>query len=279
MSWKKKETWNNKDIISYYQNNAFAYKIWGADMHFGYWEEGIKTQRQASRRLDEKLAETAQITKDDYVLDAGCGVGGNALFLAQTYGCKVVGITITPEQVTAAQARAQEAGVADLCEFYEMDYMKTTFPDETFTVVTGLESICYANPKREFIKEVYRILKPKGRFCMADGFASREEYTGRDERLMNRWMDGWLVTSLDTPGQWIQNATNTGFVSSGYRDITPQAKPTSWRMFLLSLIFLPLHILDKIIPLREYPMDALFHQYFAMKENLWEYGIFHAEKG
>ncbi len=277
MSWKKKEAWSKADIVDYYHGNEFAYKLWGPNMHFGYWEKGIRTQRAASLRLNEKLAEHIGISSEDYVLDAGCGVGGNAVFLAKTFGCKVVGITITPQQIKLAKKNAEKAGVSHLCEFFEMDYMKTTFEDDSFDIVMGLESICYAHPQQNFIKEVSRILKPGGKFGMADGFASREKYEGADKRMMNRWLDGWLVTSMATPGQWADYAGEVGFKSTSYTNTTKQAQPTSLIMLIVSLPFLPLHLLDKVIPLRAYPTDALFHQYFAMKRGLWEYGIFTAK--
>ena len=103
MSWKKKELWSKKDIIDYYHGNELLYKIWGANMHYGYWEKGVFTQHTASLRLNKVFAEKVGITKDDYVLDAGCGVGGNAIYLAKTYGCKVVGITITTRQIDLAK--------------------------------------------------------------------------------------------------------------------------------------------------------------------------------
>jgi tocopherol O-methyltransferase len=279
MTWKYKEYWTNYDIVSYYQRTVKSYEIWGPDMHYGYWEKGVWNQRIAARRMNEKVVEKIKITKDDYVLDAGCGVGGNAVWLAQKFGCRVVGVSIVPEQVETAKRRAKKAGVQDLCEFLLMDYMDLQFPDETFSVVMGLESICYADPKNEFINGAYKVLKAGGRFGMADGFASKEVYEeGNEKRLMGRWLDGWKVNSLDTPNQWKKNAENAGFVFSDYINVTKNAMPSSRIMFVLSWIALPFHILEKFIEIKDYPADAAFHQYFALKRGLFEYGIFWANK-
>ena len=279
MSWKNKVTWDNSDVITYYRGSAWAFeKLWGPDMHYGYWEKGVKNQKQASRRMNEKLVEKIQITKDDYVLDAGCGIGGNAVWLAQTYGCKVVGVTIVPEQVETANRRAKEAGVEHLCEFKLMDYMNLEFPDETFSVVMGLESICYANPKNDFIKGVFRVLKKGGRFGMADGFASKEEYFGNEKRLMGRWMDGWKINNLDAPSQWLRYAESAGFSSYRYENITKNVMPTVRIMLAWSLFSIHWHILDRIFEIRDYPNDALWYQYWVVKKGLSEYGIFWATK-
>ena len=56
MSWKNKVNWDNKDVIKYYLDSAWAFEtLWGPDMHYGYWEKGVKNQKMASRRMNEKL--------------------------------------------------------------------------------------------------------------------------------------------------------------------------------------------------------------------------------
>ena len=281
MSWKNKVKWDNKDVIKYYLDSAWAFEtLWGPDMHYGYWEKGVKNQKMASRRMNEKLVEKINITKDDYVLDAGCGIGGNVVWLAQTYGCKVVGITIVPEQIETAKRRAKEAGVEDLCEFMLMDYMNLTFADETFTVVMGLESICYSNPKLDFIKGVFRVLKKGGRFAMADGFAAKDIDTmqGNDKRIMHRWMDGWKLNNLETMEQWKKNADLVGFSTADFTDITKNVMQTVRIMFAWSLFSIHWHILDKFFEISDYSNDALWYQYWAVKKNLAKYGIFWATK-
>ncbi|NLD93303.1 MAG: methyltransferase domain-containing protein [Fibrobacter sp.] len=268
--------WSKQDIINYYHQNEFGYKLWGPNFHFGYWDDGVKTQRQASLRFNEVMAKVAGITRDDHVLDAGCGVGGAAIFLAKTIGCKATGITITPRQVKLARQYAQRAGVGHLVDFHEMDYHNTTFADNSFSVVWGLESICYAE-KQSFVKEAFRVLNDKGRLIIGDGFASREDYQGKDAKLMQRWLDGWIVNSLKTPDNFKQYSTNAGFRETAYLDVTQFVSKTSKLMFYVSLPFLPLHIIDKVVKI-QYPTDALWNQYFAMKQKLWEYGIFLARK-
>jgi ubiquinone/menaquinone biosynthesis C-methylase UbiE len=157
-----------------------------------------------------------------------------------------------------------------------MDYHSTSFPDKTFSVVWGLESICYAN-KEKFIGEAYRVLKENGRLIVGDGFASRETYEGKNSKLMQRWLDGWIVNSLATPGNFTKYAHQVGYNETSYRDITSYVKKTSRLMLYASLPFLPLHLFDKMVKI-QYPTDALWNQFFAMKKNLWEYGIFLAKK-
>jgi cyclopropane fatty-acyl-phospholipid synthase-like methyltransferase len=270
--------WAKRDIVSYYRSNEFAYRLWGRNMHYGFWEKDTKTLRQATQRFNEVLARRARITDKDWVLDAGCGVGGSSIFLAKTYGCRVTGLTICPRQVVQAKKNAVKQGVAHLVEFHEMDYMATAFKAKVFDVVWGLESICYAESKERFIRESYRVLNDRGRLVVADGFASRESYEGADRRLMDEWLDGWIVNHLDTPERFARFARDAGFRDIGYRDVTTNVMRTSTLMYYVSFPFMFLHQLNKIVRLGPYPTDALYHQYHALKRGLWQYGVFYAAK-
>jgi len=270
--------WTKEDIIDYYAKNELGYRLWGRNMHYGYWDESTRHLRQATQRFNEVLAETAHINENDLVLDAGCGVGGASIYLAKTFGCHVIGITICPRQVKQAYKNAKKEGVAHLTEFYEMDFQNTAFKDRHFDVVWGLESICYAESKENFIQESYRVLKDGGRFIIADGFASKEKYIGKEKKLMDRWLDGWIVNYLETPEKFEQYALETGFQGATYRDVSSNVFRTSQIMYYTSFVFFIFHLIDKIIPLKSYPTDAPHNQYKAMKKGLWQYGIFYAEK-
>jgi tocopherol O-methyltransferase len=271
--------WTHKDIIRYYNTNNWAYRwLFGTNFHFGYWDKGVRTQKQSSQRLVQVMAEMLKPTPHDTILDAGCGVGGSSIYLAKTYGCKATGITITPRQVEQAYAIAKKEGVSHLTEFHVMDYLNPTFADKTFSIVWGLESICYAESKKRFVEESFRLLKDKGKLIVGDGFASRETYAGNDAYLQNRWLAGWRVNFLNTPDKFKEFAKEAGFSRSSYRDITKEVFRTSVNLYIGSLPFLPLHILDGIFHIKSYPTDAIYHQFHAMRKGLWEYGIFYAEK-
>ena len=106
------------------------------------------------------MAEVAKIKSSDAILDAGCGIGGSSIFLAERIGCSVTGISLSERQVNKAKELAIEKKVEANVDFKVMNFCVTNFPDENFDVVWGCESICYADDKEQFIKEAYRVLKP-----------------------------------------------------------------------------------------------------------------------
>src|ERR1700752_4718687 len=68
-------------------------------------------------RLTERLGVKLALGPGMQVLDVASGKGETAVFLAQRFGCDMVGIDFGPENVRQATARADEAGVSHLVRF------------------------------------------------------------------------------------------------------------------------------------------------------------------
>jgi cyclopropane-fatty-acyl-phospholipid synthase len=60
------------------------------------------------------------------VLDIGCGWGGLALYVAEMYGARVTGITLSHEQLAVARQRAKERKLEGSATFHALDYRDVT---------------------------------------------------------------------------------------------------------------------------------------------------------
>jgi cyclopropane-fatty-acyl-phospholipid synthase len=60
------------------------------------------------------------------VLDIGSGWGGLGLYLAETAGCDVTGVTLSEEQHRESEQRAAQAGLESHCRFLLRDYRQQT---------------------------------------------------------------------------------------------------------------------------------------------------------
>ena len=78
------------------------------------------------------LAERSEISENMTILDAGCGSGSSSIFLAQRYGCRVVGIDIDQDSLIKANDKARRKGVSDRVAFRRMDITDLPFQDQTF---------------------------------------------------------------------------------------------------------------------------------------------------
>jgi len=276
-----------QQIVDYYDTCEFDYRIgWNLGrsvaMHFGYWDESTRTHAQALERENGILATCAGIGPNDRVLDAGCGMGGSAIYLANRLGCRVTGITLSQRQVAYATRQAHLKGVGHLTTFQKMDYLSTTFPDNSFEVVWAIESVCHARDKAAFVKEMHRVLRKGGRLVVADGFAARNNYNQTQEALMARWLHGWHVDSLETIQDFMKFLQEAGFRDVWVTDVTKHILPSSRRLYFLgrsmSWFTALAGYMGRAMRTRAWNWSAAKYQYLALKLGLWTYAIVSARK-
>ena len=87
-----------------------------------YWDDGVSDLGEAQRAKLAHIAAKLHLSGGQRVLDIGCGWGGMAIHLAREHGARVLGITLSEEQLALARQRAEEAGVADRATFELIDY-------------------------------------------------------------------------------------------------------------------------------------------------------------
>jgi tocopherol O-methyltransferase len=228
---------NNRNVIEYYDYTIPFYKVFwhkGTNaIHYGFWDSDTATHTDALINTNKVLADTAQLHESDIVLDAGCGVGGSALYLARERGCTVTGITLSEKQRAKAVTYARRAGLDSKTKFLVRDFLNTGFPDNTFTVVWAIESVCYAEDKAEFLKEAFRILKPGGRLIVADGFLGRLP-EGKENSIYQDFLKGFALSNLATLDSFAADMNHVGFSHIVHIDKTEAIGNTAEYMYRLS---------------------------------------------
>ena len=111
----------------------------------------------------------AGIKPGDTVIDLGSGAGNDCFIARAETGAdgKVIGIDFSPQMLAKARANAAKRGY-DNVEFREGDIENMPVGNDTADVVV---SNCVLNllPRKDRIfKEIRRVLKPGGHFCVSD---------------------------------------------------------------------------------------------------------------
>ncbi|MBI38132.1 MAG: hypothetical protein CMF59_00915 [Leptospiraceae bacterium] len=279
--------YGSQEIEKYYRQSQVDYRLlWSFhrshSLHYGFWSESTRNLSEALERENGVLARMAGIHSQDVVLDAGCGVGGSAIYLAENLGCRVRGVSLCDHQLQRARRLVRTKQVEHLVDFEHGDYHVLTHPDESFSVIWCIESFCHSWNKSLFLREAFRLLKPGGILIIADGFEANKALDESESKLMRSWLDGWAVPDLLSPSEMQSRALHAGFGQMDFRDVTSSVQRSSRKLYNYATLFSPAARIASFLGLRRATLNgnlrAARDQYLALRANLWQYGVFRAWK-
>ncbi len=204
-------------VVGYYDTETHGLYLtgWNRDhIHFGLFEPGqcpkpnewftdSEIHARAVVRMVEATVAPAEIGRQHHVVDAGCGVGGTAIHLARTRGCKVTGVNIVDMQLEIAAGKAAQAGLEGLVSFEYADCSRhLPFPDNSVDVVVNIESACHYVDRANFLREVHRILKPSGKIVATDWMARDGLTDAEYEKYIEPICEPYALPSLECPGSY-----------------------------------------------------------------------------
>ena len=130
---------------------------------------GKRVIHPGGRRSTEKLFENAGFQSSYHVLDVGCGVGTTAIQIAQTYGCQVTAVDISPIMLERAQANVHAAGLDGRVIVKQGDILALDFADNSFDrVVEEAVSMFVERPRAT--QELVRVCAPGGKVLATEFF-------------------------------------------------------------------------------------------------------------
>jgi SAM-dependent methyltransferase len=126
------------------------------------------------------------VKEGESVLDIGCGAGVDTLIAATMVGPKgrVVGIDFMPEMLGRAQENLRKAAL-DNVSFQEASAEEIPFPETSFDVVISNGVFNLIPDKLKALTEVLRVLKPFGRFMIADQVLTIEPSDDTQSQIEN----------------------------------------------------------------------------------------------
>lgn len=170
----------NPSLQEYYTSleSRIYYKLFlGDTRHFGYYPTASSSPfpiGKALRAMEAELYKALQCPKGSRVLDAGCGVGHVALYMARAGDFNVECIDVVEQLVAKAKRNIRSAGMQESISAQVGDYHHLEpFENASFDGIYTMETLSHATDPLKVLKEFLRLLKPGGRIVL-------HEYDQRD---------------------------------------------------------------------------------------------------
>lgn len=118
--------------------------------------------------LTQRLGVLLRLNPGSTVLDVASGRGTSAFHLAESFGCHVVGVDLSEENVRIATADAARRGISTQVRFQSGDAERLPFDGCTFDSILCECAFCTFPSKEVAAREFLRLLKPGGDLGLSD---------------------------------------------------------------------------------------------------------------
>ncbi|MBD3609429.1 MAG: class I SAM-dependent methyltransferase [Gammaproteobacteria bacterium] len=189
-SWQQRPRPNSMsrsldNIHHHYDLGNDFYRLWldkeAMQYTCAYYPSAEASLEEAQQAKMHHIARKLQLKPGDKVVEAGCGWGGLARFMAKNYGVQVSSFNISREQIAYARDKAKQQGLSAQVDYIEDDYRNIKGKYDVFVSVGMLEHVGVDNfaPLGEVVN---RCLKKDGRGLIHS--------IGRNRpKLMNGWIE------------------------------------------------------------------------------------------
>ncbi len=148
------------------------------------------------------------------VLDAGCGLGGGAIFWAQEFGAHVTAVTIAPSHADLVAQFAVQAGVESLVQPLLCDAL--TVPGENcFDAAIALDS-SDTFPRAPWFRRLAALIRPHGHVFIYDCFLERPELA---DPINRHW-----CAQIGTLNEYLDAAREAGFRQEVFEDVSHRTR-------------------------------------------------------
>jgi cyclopropane-fatty-acyl-phospholipid synthase len=137
-----------RNAMYHYDLGNDFYRLWLDDEMVytcAYYTDDNVSLEQAQQAKLEHVCRKLQLKPGQSVVEAGCGWGALALYMAKHYGVKVKAYNVSHAQVEEATRRAHVAGLADRVEFIEDDYRNISGRYDIFVSIGMVEHVGAGN--------------------------------------------------------------------------------------------------------------------------------------
>ena len=155
---------SKNNVASHYDLSDKLYDLFLDDTRqysCAYFEKEDDSLKQAQLNKMDRLSDKLSLSKNDKVLDIGCGWGSLAIDIAKSSNCEVTGITLSENQFNYCKKRAKELNLENQLNFKLIDYREL---NEKFDRIVSVGMFEHVGRKfyGKFFSQVEKLLKDDG---------------------------------------------------------------------------------------------------------------------
>ena len=172
-------------------------------------EEGIQTIKNMNenhKEISEFAFQCITLTKNDKILDIGCGGGVNIEKFLKLTDKNVDGLDYSEISVAESLKRNKSSVEKGRCRIIQADVSDMPIENESYDLVSAFETIYFWPDIGNTFKEVSRIIKTNGQFIIAQG-------TDGNHPDDEKWLASVEGMSVYTSAQLEKYLLNAGFSS------------------------------------------------------------------
>ena len=201
----------------------------GGYLSYGYWKKNGINYVEAAEDLLDLLCSKLNLDNDSYLLDIGCGMGAQNVYIFNKYKPKKINaIDATRIHVDFSRTRASKAGLdKNAVSFYHGSALSMPFPDDHFTHALSVEAPEHFDTREKFFYELFRVLKKGGVVAISDYSLTRKPKNIIEKMLVRlvAWL--WQVPKANLYGnmEYKEKMKKAGFtnvtIENIGRDVIP----------------------------------------------------------
>lgn len=230
--------------------------------------------------MEQRLYETLDLPRGAAVLDAGCGVGHVALFMARR-GLNMTAIDVVEHHVVKAQRNTAASGSLPVtvrrADYHHLDFLA----DESFDGVYSMETLVHATDLERVLRGFFRLLKP-------GGHVAHHEYETVDVDGLKQSTGGLLLADVHSvvalsampldpmkAGTFKATLEKVGFVDVQVTDYSENVRPMLRLFFALAIV--P-YLFVKLLGLEKYFVNTVAGAGGLRGQKYWRYIAIKATK-
>ena len=190
--------------------------------------------------MEEQLFNALKCPPGSRLLDAGCGVGHVALYMARAGNYRIECIDVVARHVAKAKRNISDAGMeaaisARLGDYHHLE----DFNDNSFDGIYTMETLVHSTDPLGVLREFLRLLKPGGRITLHeydhDDLERAPKELADSMKKVNKYAAMPANASFDKDflKELLQDA---GYEDVHLRDLSEHIVPMLWLFYLLGII-------------------------------------------